>query len=66
MREVAGPYGSAAVSEAEVDFDGHVLALEVRGDGGFVVVGERQAFARESVGDALLRGGDELGGSDRP
>ncbi len=49
MREVAGPHGGAALAEAEIDLDGDLAALEMRGNRRLVVIGQRQAVARGPV-----------------
>src|SRR3546814_18460680 len=52
VRQIARPHRRAAVAEAQIDADLDLLALEVRGDGGFVIAFDRKAvFGHQRIAE---------------
>src|SRR3546814_15223683 len=52
VRKIARPIRRAAVAEAQIDADLDLLALEVRGDGGFVIAFDRKAvFGHQRIAE---------------
>src|SRR3989344_2479944 len=66
VRQVAGPYGRAAVSEAEVGADAHLQTFEMCRDGRFVIAVDGQALFRNPMVAEADREPVAVGGVARP